>query len=133
MSNVLVVDDMAIFREPIAASLRLAGFETVCAANGQEALSAMDMRRPDVILLDLAMPVMDGISFLQSLRARRDANPPPVILLTAMSEKRYVMEAAKLGAKEYLLKSRFSSKELVERIHKHLGTTAKPENEPGPK
>ena len=76
MSNVLVVDDMAIFREPIAASLRLAGFETVCAANGQEALSAMDMRRPDVILLDLAMPVMDGISFLQSLRARRDGFDP---------------------------------------------------------
>src|SRR5204862_5451141 len=89
--TILVVDDMPIFRDPIAASLRLAGYSTVCAANGREALVAARVNRPDAILLDVAMPVMDGISFLRALRAEADASlaKVPVILLTAVSDKKY--------------------------------------------
>ena len=69
MSSILVVDDMAVFREPIAASLRLAGHQTQCAADGEEALRMVRQRRPDLILLDVSMPKMDGITFLKRLRA----------------------------------------------------------------
>ena len=69
MSTILVIDDVGIFREPLAASRRLAGYETACAANGREALDAIRAKRPDLIPLDLAMPVMDGLSFLKALRA----------------------------------------------------------------
>ena len=120
MSTIMVVDDMAIFREPIAASLRLAGYQTASAANGAEALTALYRQRPDLILLDVAMPVMDGMRFLQIVRNDPQVAHLPVILLSAMADKGHILQAARLGAKEYLLKSRFTVKDLLARIRKHL-------------
>src|SRR5688572_24595203 len=82
MQTILVVDDMAIFREPLAACLKHEGYATVCAANGKEALTAVVRKRPDLILLDLAMPVMDGLTFLRHLRGNPATSALPVILLT---------------------------------------------------
>lgn len=118
MRKVLVVDDVAIIRDPIAASLRLAGFESFCAADGEEALTMTRLHRPDVILLDLSMPKMDGLTFLKHLRADPAVAHSRVILLTAMSEKKYVVAAMTLGVKDYLLKSRFRLTDLLERITK---------------
>jgi CheY-like chemotaxis protein/HD-like signal output (HDOD) protein len=117
---ILVVDDMAVIREPIAACLQLAGFTTQCAADGAEALDAVRKSRPDLILLDLSMPGMDGMTFLRHLRADSGLAKIPVFLLTAVSDKNLVLQAAKLGIKEYLLKSRFSSGDLVARVKKHV-------------
>ena len=127
MNTILVVDDMPIFRDPIAASLRLAGYHTVCAANGRDALAAIRTHRPDVVLLDIAMPVMDGIACLRVLRADPDLGKTPVILLTAMSDKRYVIEAGKLGVHDYLLKSAFSMQELLKRVGKYVAPPPKGE------
>lgn len=126
MSTILVVDDMPIFRDPIGASLRLAGYNTVCAVNGREALLAAKAHRPDAILLDVAMPVMDGITCLRGLRADPELAKVPVILLTAMSDKRYVVEAGKLGVHDYLLKSAFSMQELLTRLGRYVAPPAKP-------
>lgn len=117
---ILVVDDMPIFRDPIAASLHLAGFDTLRASNGKEALAMVKSRRPDLILLDIAMPEMDGLTFLENLRETDDFSATPVILLTAIAEKRYIVKARALGANDYMLKSRFRFKDLLERIHRHL-------------
>jgi CheY-like chemotaxis protein len=116
MKTILVVDDMAVFREPIAASLRLAGYQTLCAVDGEEALRITRASHPDLILLDASMPKMDGLSFLKYLRADSTIAGTPVILLTALAEKKYVLAAASLGVKDYLLKSRFRLAELLERI-----------------
>jgi CheY-like chemotaxis protein len=124
--KVLVVDDMPIFRDPIAASLRLAGFETVCASNGQEALVAVKAHRPAVVLLDVSMPVMDGLTCLRAMRTDPDVARTPVILFTALSDKRYVLEAGKLGVQDYLLKSSFSLKELLSRVIKYTGMPPRP-------
>ena len=119
MSTVLVVDDMPIFRDPIAASLRLAGYETLCAADGAAALASARVRRPDVVLLDLSMPVMDGFAFLDELRNHPRLANVPVILLTAASDRKFIIEAARYGVKDYLLKSRFSLVELLARVRKY--------------
>jgi HD-like signal output (HDOD) protein/ActR/RegA family two-component response regulator len=126
MTKILVVDDMPIFRDPIAASLRLAGFETVCASNGQEALVAVKAHRPAVVLLDVSMPVMDGLTCLRAMRADPDVAKTPVILFTALSDKKYVLEAGKLGVHDYLLKSSFSLKELLARVIKYTGVPPRP-------
>jgi len=128
-TTVLVVDDMPIFRDPIAASLRLAGYHTVCASNGKEALAAARASKPDAILLDVAMPVMDGITCLRALRADPDLARTPVILLTALSDKKFVVEAGKLGVQDYLLKSAFSMRELLSRLLKYA-RPAKPSTVP---
>ena len=122
MITILVVDDMPIFRDPIAAALRLAGYQTTAASNGLEALAAARANRPDLILLDLAMPVMDGLTCLRAIRADAALANVPVILLTAMSEKRHVLDAAELGVKDYLLKSRFSLTDLLTRVRGALGS-----------
>ena len=126
MTKILVVDDMPIFRDPIAASLRLAGFQTLCASNGQEALAAVRAHRPAVVLLDVSMPVMDGITCLRAIRGEPEIARTPVILFTALSDKKCVLEAGKLGVQDYLLKSSFSLKELLSRVIKYTGIPAKP-------
>jgi HD-like signal output (HDOD) protein/DNA-binding response OmpR family regulator len=133
MITILVVDDMPIFRDPIAAALRLAGYQTTTASNGREALSTARANRPDLILLDLAMPVMDGLTCLRELREDATLANVPVILLTAMSEKRHVLEAARLGVRDYLLKSRFSLADLLTRVKGALAGTSNAPAEGSPK
>ena len=120
MSTILVVDDMAVFREPIAAALRQQGYQAVCAENGREALGAARTHRPDLILLDVAMPVMDGLKFLEAMRQDPNLSQIPVILLTAISERDSVLQAGKLGASDYLLKSQFSLADMFSRVKNRL-------------
>ncbi len=121
MSMILVVDDMAVFREPIAATLRVQGFQTVSARDGVEALTAIGRRRPDLILLDIAMPGMDGLSFLRALRGDPQYKQIPVILLTAVAERDYVVQAAEYGVQDYLLKSHFKLEDMLLRVRRCLG------------
>ncbi len=124
MSSILVIDDMAIFRDPIAASLRLAGYKTFCAKDGSEGLAQMRANHPDLVLLDISMPVLDGISVLRAMHRDPALVNIPVILLTALTDKKYIIEAAKLGIRNYLLKSRFSLSELNDRVKQLLNPPA---------
>jgi HD-like signal output (HDOD) protein/ActR/RegA family two-component response regulator len=118
MKSILVVDDMAVFSEPIAASLRLSGYETQCAVDGEQALQITRTTHPDVILLDIEMPTMDGITFLKRLRAEPAIANTHVILLTVHSEKNQILAAGCLGVRDFVLKSRFHLNDLLERIKK---------------
>ena len=82
--RVLVVDDDPDIRELLFGALEDEGFEVVPAANGQEALAVILTFHPDVIVLDLMMPVMDGWQFAQAMRARSD--DIPLVLLSAVSD-----------------------------------------------
>lgn len=115
MTTILVVDDMELFREPIAAALRSRGFEVKTAGDGHSALRLARNQPLDLVLLDLAMPGMDGLSVLASMRADSRLKDLPVILLTAVADRDYVIRAGKLGAKYYLLKTQFSIDQLVDR------------------
>lgn len=131
MKTILVVDDMPIFRDAIAAALKAAGYQCITASNGAEAIETIRARKPDLVLLDVGMPVLDGLAALTILRGRPATADLPIILLTALSDKDKVLQAAKLGIRDYLLKSRFSLAELLERIRLRLaddvsGTVAKP-------
>lgn len=136
MKRILVVDDMAIFREPIAASLRLAGHEADCAADGEEALRLTRTNHPDLILLDIAMPGMDGIAFLKKLRTDPAISGTRIILLTVDNDRNSVLAAASLGVKDYILKTRFRLDDLLERIKKcdaPAASSSAPKNRPRPR
>jgi HD-like signal output (HDOD) protein/DNA-binding NarL/FixJ family response regulator len=130
MSMILVVDDMAIFRDPIAASLRLAGYETRCAANAKDALTMAMARAPDLVLLDLNMPEIGGLTVLRAMRSDTRLKEVPVMLLTAVTDKKPLMEAVKLGVRECLLKSRFSLEDLLERVARLVGGGGPPDKTP---
>lgn len=132
MSTILVVDDMAIFRDPITICLRSEGYQTLSAGDGRAALALLKAKAPDLIILDLAMPTMDGITFLKHLRNDPIWAKLPVILLTAVFNKQLVVEVAKLGVRDYLLKSKVSLADLLERIRKTLNLPAPPATCPQP-
>ena len=116
MSTVLVVDDEAGTRRTMARLLAGQGYETVEAGDGAEALRALEARKPDVILLDLMMPQMDGLELLEALQRHPQWKALPVVVLTALSDTHTVNRAQQLGAKAYLVKATFSVAEMLDHV-----------------
>ncbi len=117
---ILVVDDTVIFRDSIAVALRRRGYDTLLASNGQEALQLVRAHEPDLILLDVAMPVMGGLRCLKELRPDQQFRDIPVIILTAMSEREAINGAGQMGVQGYLLKSQFSLKDMLAQVDELL-------------
>jgi DNA-binding response OmpR family regulator len=110
--TILVVDDKASMRTLLRDYLTEQGFRVVAAANGREAIYAARHEKPDLILLDIMMPEMDGYEFI---RAYRRAAETPVILLTAKLEETDKVLGLELGADDYITKP-FGMRELLARI-----------------
>ena len=118
-ARILVVEDDPEIRGSIVAQLRGEGYGTVEADNGREALEVLRSTRPDLIITDLAMPVMDGLSFITA--ARRTVNTP-VIVLSVRSGEADRVRALDLGADDFVTKP-FSMAELFARIRAQLRRT----------
>ena len=116
MSRVLVVDDDLDGMEALCLFLERAGHEVVCKHNGREALAALPAVAPQVVILDLCMPEMDGVEFLQVLRNYYRGATMPVILLTALPGHVNVQRALKLGVSDVFAKADFRLSELAARI-----------------
>ncbi|WP_175408050.1 response regulator transcription factor [Streptomyces sp. TRM64462] len=114
--HVLVVDDDPTVSEVVTGYLERAGFEVGLAADGAGALAAADARRPDLVVLDLMLPGMDGLTVCRELRAR---GPVPVIMLTARSDEEDRILGLEVGADDYVTKP-FSPRELVLRVESVL-------------
>jgi len=113
--RVLVADDEEDIRAYLDVTLGLAGFEVIQAAGGQEALDLARTRDPDVVVLDVMMPGMDGIEALRALRRDARISHLPVLLLTAMVQQHDIIDGLDAGADDYVTKP-VESKELVARI-----------------
>ncbi len=114
--NVLIVDDDATMVNLLSTILDLEGFKTQKALSGQEALDLIGEELPDMVLLDIMMPGMDGFEVLARLRNEPRTEKLPVILLTAKTEDRDMFEGWKKGADEYVTKP-FDPLELVKIIN----------------
>ena len=110
--KILIVDDEVRMRRVIADYLRIQGYETAEAADGVEALEKFSAENPDLVLLDVMMPRMDGWEVCRRIRARSRV---PVIMLTAKGEEEDELQGFSLGADEYIMKP-FSLKILLARI-----------------
>ena len=113
---ILAVDDTAVILTRISEIL-CHDYEVVTANSGARAMKFLKERKPDLILLDIKMSPMDGIQTLQEIRSSKDLEDIPVIMLTGVEDKDTVMESAKLGICDYILKP-FSSSELDKRIYR---------------
>jgi DNA-binding response OmpR family regulator len=103
-AHVLVVDDELDLTELVRINLEIAGYEVTTAADGARALDSIRERRPDVVLLDVMMPVLDGWGVLASLQADETLADLPVVMLTALSGERDVIRGHLSGAVRYLTK-----------------------------
>ncbi|MDR2294916.1 MAG: response regulator transcription factor [Microbacterium sp.] len=124
-SRILVVDDDTALAEMIGIVLRTEGFDTVFCADGSEAVQAFRDEKPDLILLDLMLPGMDGIEVCRRIRTESGI---PVIMLTARADTADVVTGLEAGADDYMVKP-FNPKELVARIRTRLRPTTAGDSE----
>lgn len=118
--KVLVVDDESDVVSTVQYRLEFCEFEVIAAANGKEGLEKAASEKPDLILLDISMPVMDGHEMLERLKSRPDLKDIPVIMLTAYSDAKDIAKAADLGIVDYITKP-FDFTELMRKISNALG------------
>ena len=118
MKHILAVDDTAIILTRIMDALRN-DYEVTTINSGIRALKYLQQEKPDLILLDIQMPNKDGIETLREIRAMRGLADIPVIMLTGVEDKSSVLESARLGICDYILKP-FSSEDLLARTRRVL-------------
>jgi len=113
--HILVVEDEADIRELVRYNLEREGYVVHQAGSGEEALRFIRSRKPDVILLDLMLPEIDGLEVCRRLKNDQDCRHIPVIMLTAKGEESDVVAGLELGADDYVTKP-FSTRVLIARI-----------------
>lgn len=120
--TVLVADDDPDVLELVAFRLSRAGYRTITARDGREALQLADSENPDLSVLDVAMPELDGLEVTRRIRDREEDRRMPIILLTALSQERDVRAGIIAGADAYIRKP-FSHRELRARVDAMLAET----------
>lgn len=120
MGTVLVIDDQPEMRQLFQRVLEHQGHRVVCAGNGQEGLRVLQSCPAQVVLLDMAMPEMDGLSFLRALRQQPGWEQLPVIILSGLMSPEQVAAARALGVADQLVKAQFSMRELRALVARHL-------------
>jgi DNA-binding response OmpR family regulator len=125
---VLLVDDDASIRKSVGAGLALEGFDVVPASGGRAALAAVEQVQPAVMLLDMAMPDLDGLEVLKRLRA--GGSQLPVCVLSARDEIGHRVEGLEAGADDYVVKP-FALEEVVARLHALLRRRVARDSDPG--
>jgi CheY-like chemotaxis protein len=118
-ARVLIVDDDIDHAEILAGLLRLRGYGTTVALSGEQAIALAHLLHPDLILLDLYMPQVDGFSTAEHLQASPETRDVPIVFLSACGEPATVTRAIEIGALEYLAKP-FHAAELIACVERSL-------------
>jgi DNA-binding response OmpR family regulator len=130
MSTILVVDDTALAREAVAKLLEYEGFKVMRAQHGRDAWAMMYDNAPDLVLLDLMMPEMDGVTLLRMIRrSNRWENLPVVVLTGATDDQKLIQRARELKIQDLVPKATFGFDDLLTRVKAHLAA-AKIANQP---
>lgn len=120
--KILIVEDEAPLRNAVSDILSFEGFEVFQAKNGQEGLDIALKEQPDLILLDLMMPIMDGLTMLEKLRQDPGfGKTAAVILLTNINDPEKVAMATEAGSYDFLVKSDWNIEDVVKKIKTRLG------------
>jgi CheY-like chemotaxis protein len=120
MAEILVVEDDADACESIARFLRAAGHSVSCSSNGREALASMMDKRPDLVLLDVKLPEMDGVTFLTVVRSYVRLADMPVFIITGVDDEVLLAKLATLGVKRVFRKGNYELRDLGDAVAKEL-------------
>jgi two-component system cell cycle response regulator len=124
-TKILSVDDSRTIRLIVGRSFKPYECEMFEAGNGEEGLAAAAREKPDLIILDVTMPVMDGVTMLTKLKEDEALKSIPVIMLTAESGRENVLHIAKLGVRDYLVKP-FKEDQLIEKAGRVVSLQKRP-------
>ena len=124
--RILLAEDDRFLRKAAETTLKRHGFEVVTAIDGEDALREIQKEAPDLILLDLIMPKMQGFEVLQRVKADPVTAGIPVIILSNLGQDRDVERALEAGAAAYFIKSNLSLDDLVKQVRQTLGLSPAP-------
>lgn len=120
MKKILVVDDEVPLVKAIVRKLKDANFATDCAYDGEDALLKVRENKPDLILLDIVMPKLDGISVIKKLKEQQEIKDIPVIVLSNLYDDKKIQELLKTNNTEYLIKVEHSLNNIVKYVKEKL-------------
>ena len=114
--TILIVEDDKFLRELISRKLSGEGFDALEAVDGEEGIKKIKEGKPDLVLLDLILPGIDGFEFLAKAREDPETSSIPIIILSNLGQREEVDKGLKLGAVDYLIKAHFTPGEIIEKI-----------------
>ncbi|XOB42736.1 MAG: response regulator [Candidatus Nealsonbacteria bacterium] len=120
MAKILIIEDDRFLRELISRKLTDEGFDAVGAADGEEGIKKVKEEKPDLILLDLILPSIDGFEVLSRIKKDESVKSIPVIILSNLGQKEEVEKGLKMGAVDYLIKAHFTPGEIISKIKNNL-------------
>lgn len=118
--SILIIEDDQFLRDLISLKLDKEGYRVLKAIDTQEGLKKAKEEMPDLILLDLLLPGMNGFEFLALIKQDQDLVKIPVIILSNLGQEEEIQKGFKLGAIDYLIKAHFTPEEIVEKIQKFI-------------
>jgi len=121
MKKILIVEDEDSLRKALAEKFLAEKFEVLEAVNGEDGLVSIEKNSPDLVLLDIIMPIMDGMTMLKELRKTKFGKDVPVIILTNSNNDDSLSESLASGAYDFLIKSNWKIQEVVDKVKERLG------------
>ncbi|MDP2637008.1 MAG: response regulator [bacterium] len=116
MKTILVVEDEGALQKALGDVLSQEGFEVVSALDGELGLQLAQDKKPNLILLDLILPKMNGLDVLEALNKNSSTNDIPVFVLTNLEDMKNIQRAVDLGATTYLVKANYSIEEVLQKV-----------------
>ena len=120
MTHVLIVEDDVFLAEIYQKKFEMEGFKVSMANNGEKGLVDIKKKKPDIVLLDILLPKLDGFAVLEAAKADSATKNIPIILLTNLGQKDDVQRGLEEGAVDYLIKTHFKPSEVVDKVRKVL-------------
>lgn len=119
--RILIVEDEELIAELLEKKLKKEGYEILVAKDGEEGLILIKKEKPDLILLDIVMPKMGGFEVMEEMQKDEELKKIPVIIISNSGQPVELERAQKLGARDWLIKTEFDPKEVIEKVVKQIG------------
>lgn len=114
--KILIIEDDKFLRKLVLRKLASEGYDVLEAVDGEHGIKEVHAKNPDLILLDLILPGIDGFEVLARIKQDKDTNSIPVIILSNLGQKEDIEKGFNLGAVDYLIKAHFTPNEIVEKV-----------------
>lgn len=119
--RIMIIEDDSFVLDIYQTKISKEGFDVITAVDGLDAITKLEKGDiPNLILLDIVMPKMNGLEVLKRIKSNEDLKNIPVILLTNLSQKEEIQKSFEMGANDYLIKSHFTPSEVMEKVNKFL-------------